>query len=65
MLNDDPALKRQYANDIRVLLGWTSRESLNYVLDELSHNFPRDASPEYRRNAYRFECQNTVITPKI
>ena len=34
MLHHDPERVREYANNIEVLMGWTSRETLNYILSE-------------------------------
>ena len=58
MLDENPSNKRHYANEIEVMLGWTSREALNNVIAELASfigHSPKDVNLEtYRRTTYRY-----------
>ena len=55
MLDRNPSEKRQYANEIQVMLGWTSREALNNVIAELSSFIGQSSTitEEYKKMTYR------------
>ena len=58
LLDKNPTKERHYANEIEVMLGWTSRETLNNVIAELAlfiGQLPNDeeALEVYKKATYR------------